>query len=153
SQILYDLRPATQYGVYVTTYTVPSERQSAQSDIQYFTTKPKQPSMPTAVRTESLNSTAISVHWKPPKEPNGVIAFYRIRWQRIRNGHRRLAIRDYCNNPIQHRLLFLDGQVTTTPVPILGCNGTDGLGKSVVSQSILDAQKDYEEAIKMENEI
>ncbi|OQV25431.1 Insulin-like peptide receptor [Hypsibius exemplaris] len=152
SQILYDLRPATQYGVYITTYTVASEKQSAQSDIQYFTTKSKQPSMPTACGL-SRSTPLPSAFTGSLQGPNGVIAFYRIRCRESKTVHRRLAIRDYCNNPIQHRPLFLDGQVTTTPVPILGCNGTDGLGKPVVPQSILDAQKDYEEAIKMENEI
>ncbi|OQV25436.1 hypothetical protein BV898_01112 [Hypsibius exemplaris] len=51
--------------------------QSAQSDIQYFTTKSKQPSMPTAVRTESLTPLH-SVQLEASKEPNGVIASYQF---------------------------------------------------------------------------
>ena len=86
--------------MYVSTYTIASERQGAQSAIVYFSTLSKQPSKPVAVTTESVSSSEIRVYWQPPAEPNGQINHYNVRWQRlIRFDHRlKLRERDYCQN-------------------------------------------------------
>jgi hypothetical protein len=91
----------------VTTYTVASEKSGAQSDIIYFSTLSSQPTKPVAVRTESINSSAIAVHWRKPFDSNGVIAYYHVRWQKMKDQHKHLSVRNYCNNrEFLRRIIF-----------------------------------------------
>ena len=54
ASILYNLKPATQYAIYVQTYTVARAKSDAISSIQYLTTKPAGEYWNTAASTELL---------------------------------------------------------------------------------------------------
>ncbi|XP_055355643.1 insulin-like peptide receptor [Paramacrobiotus metropolitanus] len=147
------LKPARQYAVYVTTFTISTERKGGQTDIMYFTTRPKQPSKPLEVRTESVGPHDIKVYWKPPKEPNGPVTYYRVRWYKARAPADRLTERNYCKQPIQRpRNYFEELTTTTTPRPDLcPCNATlGGPGGPGAVQRLPDEEM-MKDTIDMEN--
>ncbi|XP_022901274.1 insulin-like receptor isoform X1 [Onthophagus taurus] len=75
---LKDLKPYTQYALYVKTYTIAQEQSGARSDIWYFRTNPGQPSSPTFLNLRANSSSTIEATWLPPKNPNGNLTHYRV---------------------------------------------------------------------------
>jgi insulin receptor len=62
--LLAHLEPYTQYAYYVKTYTLSTEKNGAQSPIQYFTTSPGQPDIVQNLRAISNSSSEIvSLYW------------------------------------------------------------------------------------------
>lgn len=91
---LTNLEPFTQYAFYVKAYTLSTEQNGAQSDIQYIRTQAGQPSTVLNVDVVVKNSSMITVTWKPPKKINGELSHYvvKIRMLEITDDNPR----DYC---------------------------------------------------------
>ncbi|ALC45735.1 CG3837 [Drosophila busckii] len=81
--IIYNLKPYTQYAYFVKTLTRTDYhmRIDAYSEISYFRTLPSKPSPVSRIYGSSEHSTEITVHWWPPRRPNGVIASYIINYE------------------------------------------------------------------------
>ncbi len=56
---LTNLKPYTQYAYYVKTYTIASETEGGQTNIEYFRTKPWQPGMVQKMKVEANGSSSI----------------------------------------------------------------------------------------------
>ncbi|XP_060876851.1 insulin-like receptor [Metopolophium dirhodum] len=96
--LITGLKPYTQYAYYVKTYTMASESNGAQSDINYFRTMPGTPSPPQNLRVKSVTADSISIEWMPPAEPNGELKHYIIKYTSINISGDSLLKRDYCQN-------------------------------------------------------
>ncbi|XP_026678999.1 insulin-like growth factor 1 receptor, partial [Diaphorina citri] len=124
-QIIPNLKPFTQYAYYVRTYTIATERNGAQSPIQYFLTKPNTPSVPRELIATPLSSSEIEISWKPPEKPNGNVTHYYIVGSWERDDPMIIETRNYCQEPV-----ILTGSggpaVTTTTVatPTTPAGGT-----------------------------
>ncbi|XP_066294310.1 tenascin-X-like isoform X3 [Branchiostoma lanceolatum] len=73
------LRPATEYEIYLTAYTVGGESEHSQST--FVRTLAGVPGAPASIRASSLGSEAIEVFWQPPPQSNGEILGYRLQYQ------------------------------------------------------------------------
>lgn len=91
---LTNLEPFTQYAFYVKAYTLSTEQNGAQSDIQYIRTQAGQPSAVLNVEVVVKNSSMVSVTWDPPRRINGELSYYivKIRMLEISDDNPR----DYC---------------------------------------------------------
>ncbi|VVC26261.1 Hypothetical protein CINCED_3A024692 [Cinara cedri] len=98
--LLTGLKPYTQYAYYVKTYTMASESNGAQSEINYFRTMPGTPSAPQFLHVVSETSDSITIEWLPPVEPNGKIVGYRIIYSSNNISWDSLLKRDYCQNSV-----------------------------------------------------
>nr|CAD7572194.1 unnamed protein product [Timema californicum] len=102
-KLLQPLKPNTQYGFYVETYSVTNSstvNKGGRSKIQYFMTKPDRPSFPTNVFGFSNSSSEIVMQWEPPLHPNGVLTKYIISGMWQRDNQKFLDQRNYCQYPI-----------------------------------------------------
>nr|CAD7403900.1 unnamed protein product [Timema cristinae] len=102
-KLLQPLKPNTQYGFYVETYSVTNSstvNKGGRSKIQYFMTKPDRPSFPTNVYGFSNSSSEIVMQWEPPLHPNGVLTKYIISGMWQRDNQKFLDQRNYCQHPI-----------------------------------------------------
>lgn len=103
SHILPHLKPYTQYGLYIKTYTIASETKGAQSDIIYFKTEPDTPSQPRSLNARAQSSSEILIEWEEPNQPNGEVTHYVVTGTRVEQ----LATdfinqRDFCLEPVTH---------------------------------------------------
>lgn len=80
--ILVDLKAATQYAIYVRSYTLSGADTGVKSDIHYFTTREKEPSAPTNVLIHAVSSSKLRVIWGPPEDPNGNVTRYQLTWSK-----------------------------------------------------------------------
>ncbi|KAI1301322.1 Insulin receptor [Halotydeus destructor] len=98
-ELITGLKAFTRYALYIKTYTVASETRGGVTDIQYFYTSPDTPMFPIDLVARSQSHNEISLEWKPPKKPNGIIAYYKIRaTKQISSVFRE---RDYCDEPVE----------------------------------------------------
>ncbi|KAI9561263.1 putative insulin receptor [Daphnia sinensis] len=78
--IITNLKPYTQYAIYVQTYTVAPQhsgkRIGARSLILYERTSPAEPDQPEDLRAYANSSSELIIEWKPPINPNGIVSFY-----------------------------------------------------------------------------
>ncbi|GFV13978.1 putative molluscan insulin-related peptide(s) receptor receptor beta chain [Trichonephila clavipes] len=95
-----DLKPFTQYALYIRTYTTASGRQGAQSSIVYFKTEPDTPTPPVNIKARSTLHGEIVISWKPPKHPNGNVTYYIVEGIYEEDTSYFLAQRNYCLEPI-----------------------------------------------------
>nr|XP_023021383.1 insulin-like receptor [Leptinotarsa decemlineata] len=86
-QLLPSLKPYTQYAFYVRTYTIASERNGSQSEIQYFRTLPSMPSSPVNLQVISTSYDSLRITWAPPTHPNGQITHYIVSGKKHQNGY------------------------------------------------------------------
>ncbi|XP_078687345.1 usherin-like isoform X3 [Branchiostoma floridae x Branchiostoma belcheri] len=77
--LISGLRPATEYEIYLTAYTVGGESERSQS--AFVRTLAGVPGAPASIRASSLGSEAIEVSWQPPSQSNGEILGYRLHYQ------------------------------------------------------------------------
>ncbi|XP_078605593.1 usherin-like isoform X2 [Branchiostoma floridae x Branchiostoma japonicum] len=77
--LISGLRPATEYEIYLTAYTVGGESERSQS--AFVRTLAGAPGAPASIRASSLGSEAIEVSWQPPPQSNGEILGYRLHYQ------------------------------------------------------------------------
>ncbi|XP_035684441.1 tenascin-X-like [Branchiostoma floridae] len=77
--LISGLRPATEYEIYLTAYTVGGESERSQS--AFVRTLVGAPGAPASIRASSLGSEAIEVSWQPPPQSNGEILGYRLHYQ------------------------------------------------------------------------
>lgn len=96
--VLTNLKPYTQYAFYIKTYTIASEQHGAESHIQYFTTKPAQPSIPRQISITSNSSDSLIIKWAPPKSPNGNITHYIVSGIKYKSTMK--LSRDYCKDVV-----------------------------------------------------
>uniref|UniRef100_A0A8C3AWX1 Tyrosine-protein kinase receptor n=1 Tax=Cyclopterus lumpus TaxID=8103 RepID=A0A8C3AWX1_CYCLU len=94
--LLSNLKPWTQYAVFVKAITLMVEDKhlpSAKSKVVYIRTTP---SMPQEVRAYSNSTTQLVVRWSPPISPNGNQTYYLVRWQQQAED-RELYQHNYCS--------------------------------------------------------
>lgn len=91
---LTNLEPFTQYAFYVKAYTLSTEQNGAQSQIQYIRTQAGQPSSVLNVDGIVKNSSMITLTWEPPKKMNGQLSHYIVRFQMVEISDENQ--RDYC---------------------------------------------------------
>lgn len=99
THIVPDLKPFTQYALYVRTYMISRtvNVEGAQSDIIYFRTKPYIPSPPKDLTAHSNSSSEILIAWRPPDHPNGNVTKYII--QAVMEDEEPYR-NDYCKEPL-----------------------------------------------------
>ncbi|XP_071971154.1 insulin receptor-related protein isoform X2 [Engystomops pustulosus] len=104
SVTLQNLKPWTQYAIYVRaiTLTTAEEGESfgAQSDVVYIRTKPAAPTVPQDVMIMSNSTSHLIVRWKPPRQRNGNISYYLVLWQQMVEDHE-LYSNDYCTKGLK----------------------------------------------------
>lgn len=91
---LTNLEPYTQYAFYVKAYTLSTEQNGAQSEIQYVRTRAGQPSVVLNVDVVVKNSTTITVTWEPPRRINGELSHYIVKVRMVESTE--VNPRDYC---------------------------------------------------------
>ncbi|KAG9467449.1 hypothetical protein GDO78_014924, partial [Eleutherodactylus coqui] len=104
SVTLLNLKPWTQYAIYVRAITLTTaeegQRFGAQSDVVYIRTKPAAPTVPQDVMIMSNSSSHLIVRWKPPTQRNGNISYYLVLWQQMVEDQE-LYINDYCTKGLK----------------------------------------------------
>ncbi|XP_053561309.1 insulin receptor-related protein [Bombina bombina] len=104
SVTLLNLKPWTQYAIYVRAITLTTEEEGrnfgAQSDVVYIRTKPAAPTVPQDVIIISNSSSNLIVRWKPPTQRNGNITYYLVLWQQM-SEDAELYINDYCTKGLK----------------------------------------------------
>ncbi|KAM8921479.1 insulin receptor-related protein [Pelodytes ibericus] len=102
--ILTNLKPWTQYAIYVRAITLTTTEEGrnfgAQSDVVYIRTKPAAPTVPQDVMIMSNSSSHLIVRWKPPTQRNGNITYYLVLWQQMMEDQK-LYINDYCTKGLK----------------------------------------------------
>ncbi|XP_014665366.1 PREDICTED: insulin-like peptide receptor isoform X2 [Priapulus caudatus] len=130
TELLGDLKPYTQYAVYVKTYTIARESQGAQSNIFYFTTKSSEPTPPRSV-TVKADVNSLRINWEAPLHPNGIITHYEVRFQQIPDDPENYKDWNVCSDIRHKKGHDSDGETSTPPqVPTIPKpttpTGTDG---------------------------
>ncbi|KAG8449906.1 hypothetical protein GDO86_016543 [Hymenochirus boettgeri] len=101
---LTNLKPWTQYAIYVRAITLTTEEKGrnfgAQSDVAYIRTKPAAPTVPQDVMIKSNSSSHLIVRWKPPTQRNGNITYYLVLWQQMAED-KELYLNDYCTKGLK----------------------------------------------------
>ncbi|XP_075137279.1 insulin receptor-related protein [Leptodactylus fuscus] len=101
---LFNLKPWTQYAIYVRAITLHTEEEGrgfgAQSDVVYIRTKPAAPTVPQDVMIMSNSSSHLIVRWKPPRQRNGNLTYYLVLWQLIVEDQE-LYSNDYCTKGLK----------------------------------------------------
>ena len=100
TSLLVQLRPWTQYAVFVKTYTTSNTQFGARSKLIYFRTAPSVPTVPSDLKARAMTPGELHVTWNPPNQPNGNVTHYEVYWRRRELDPRSYAPRDYCNNPL-----------------------------------------------------
>lgn len=98
--LLLNLKPWTQYAVYVQTYTTSSAKYGAISSIVYFTTLPYYPTIPDKLRVKALAPGTLKIMWNPPANPHGNVTHYELYWRKRPLVHEKFNERDYCSEPL-----------------------------------------------------
>ncbi|KAM4690059.1 insulin receptor-related protein [Rhinophrynus dorsalis] len=104
SVILPNLKPWTQYAIYVRAITLTTDEEGrnlgAQSDVVYIRTKPAAPTVPQDVMIMSNSTSHLIVRWKPPTQRNGNITYYLVLWQQMVEDQE-LYNNDYCTKGLK----------------------------------------------------
>ncbi|XP_061172989.1 insulin-like peptide receptor isoform X2 [Saccostrea echinata] len=100
TSLLLNLKPWTQYAVYVQTYTTSSAKFGAISKIVYFTTLPYYPTIPDKLRVKALAPGTLKIMWNPPSNPHGNVTHYEVYWRKRPLVHEKFNERDYCSEPL-----------------------------------------------------
>ncbi|CAH1796561.1 unnamed protein product [Owenia fusiformis] len=98
--LLVELKPWTQYALYVKTYSIRSATNGAISDIIYFTTKPDTPSSPQNLDVHS-RQRELKLTWEKPERPNGNVTTYKIYYVKRRINKAEYDLRNYCENKLR----------------------------------------------------
>ncbi|XP_024940155.1 insulin-like peptide receptor [Cephus cinctus] len=99
SNLVTDLKPFTQYAVYVKTFTSRSKNNFdpvGLSNIIFFRTKSDIPTVPMNVNSFPTSDKEIVVEWDPPEMPNGPIGYYIVSGFIRPDDQEALSTRDYC---------------------------------------------------------
>ncbi|XP_050497330.1 insulin-like receptor [Diabrotica virgifera virgifera] len=137
-----NLESYTQYAFYVKTYTIASERNGAQSEIQYFRTLPSMPLPPSNLNVISNASDSLYITWGPPSRPNGPITHYEIR-KKIRDDQSYNQEHDYCSDHTPKE----EAHSTTKPPPLHNCQCESS------TQSTTQFDEGAEERIQFEDNL
>ncbi|XP_040190512.1 insulin receptor-related protein-like isoform X2 [Rana temporaria] len=104
SVTLMNLKPWTQYAIYVRAISLTTadegSNSGAQSDVVYIRTKPAAPTVPQDVLIMSNSSTHLIVRWKPPTQRNGNLSYYLVLWQQLAEDEA-LYHNDYCTKGLK----------------------------------------------------
>ncbi|XP_056021824.1 insulin-like peptide receptor isoform X4 [Ostrea edulis] len=100
TSLLLNLKPWTQYAVYVQTYTTSSAKFGAISNIVYFTTLPYYPTIPDKLRVKALAPGTLKIMWNPPSNPHGNVTHYEVYWRKRPLVHEKFNERNYCTEPL-----------------------------------------------------
>ncbi|CAG9816610.1 unnamed protein product [Phaedon cochleariae] len=84
---LQNLKPYTDYALYMKTYTIASERNGSQSEMKYFRTSPSMPTSPLNLHVVSNSSDSLRISWSPPAHPYGHITHYIVSGKKHQNGY------------------------------------------------------------------
>ncbi|XP_046545337.1 putative molluscan insulin-related peptide(s) receptor [Haliotis rubra] len=99
-ELVFGLKPWTQYAAYIQTYSLATANEAANSELMFFTTHPSKPTTPTDLEVYSEEQGELRVRWNPPKRPNGNVTHYYVYWQLQELETEAFDKRDYCDNPI-----------------------------------------------------
>ncbi|CAG2100850.1 unnamed protein product, partial [Medioppia subpectinata] len=102
THIIPQLKPFTQYALYIKTYTIASEKKGAQSPVIYFKTQEDTPSQPRKLTARSDTPTEIFIEWDEPSRPNGEVTHYLVTGTPNSRELDSLNERNYCTEPITH---------------------------------------------------
>lgn len=91
---LVNLEPFKQYAFYVKAYTLSTEQNGAQSEIQYIRTQAGTPSPVPNVDGVVKNSSMVSLTWDPPRKINGKLSHYIVKIKMVDLPYD--SQRDYC---------------------------------------------------------
>ncbi|XP_074651853.1 insulin-like peptide receptor [Tubulanus polymorphus] len=94
--LLTDLKPWTQYAIYVETYTTAMANEGAMSELIYVKTLPESPTHPRDLNVEMKNPGELYVTWSPPRHPNGNVTHYFVYWAPQQIEAAEFDKRDYC---------------------------------------------------------
>ncbi|KAF7492360.1 Insulin receptor [Sarcoptes scabiei] len=92
--VIAELKPYTQYALYIKTYTIDTATKGAQSEIIYFHTSPDVPSQPLNLFAKAEKHNSIYVKWDPPSKPNGEVTLYHVKASK---DELQIIHRDYCS--------------------------------------------------------
>ncbi|XP_069595251.1 insulin receptor [Ranitomeya imitator] len=102
--LLRNLKPWTQYAVFVKTLVSSSDERArpygAKSEIIYIRTNETTPSVPLDPFSISNASSQIILKWKAPSEPNGNVTHYLVYWQEQPEDSELVEL-DYCMKGIK----------------------------------------------------
>lgn len=93
-----NLTPNTLYAYYIKTYAS-SRSIGGQTEIKRFKTLSDNPSVVLDVKAYSSNSSSVTLTWKPPQHPNGVISYYDIMVYYQEDNPTLTTQRNYCRFP------------------------------------------------------
>lgn len=111
THIIPELKPFTQYALYIKTYTIASASRGAQSAILYFKTQPAMPTQPRSLFAKATKHNEIKIKWDSPSKPNGDITHYIV----TASKDELVPVnRDFCSDSIIKR----ENRIPTTPVPL-----------------------------------
>ncbi|XP_054160500.1 insulin receptor-like [Oppia nitens] len=102
THIIPQLKPYTQYALYIKTYTIASETKGAQSAVHYFKTEEDTPSQPRKLSARSENSLEIMIEWEEPSRPNGEVTHFLVTATQDMQEIEFSSDRNYCLEPITH---------------------------------------------------
>ncbi|GFO40985.1 tyrosine-protein kinase receptor [Plakobranchus ocellatus] len=95
-----ELKPFTNYAVYVQAYTLSTASHSAMTQVKTFTTNPFNPSKPRNVEVIANGPHELRVKWTEPKKPNGIIDHYVVSYEKEELIKSEFDKRDYCKHPV-----------------------------------------------------
>ncbi|CAG5127642.1 unnamed protein product, partial [Candidula unifasciata] len=96
---LKDLKAYTTYAVYIQAYVLPTATHSAVTNVETFITDPFYPSEPLDLEVSSNDPKELTLKWKPPKFPNGIVTHYTVTYQKQKFSTKSFEQRDYCHDP------------------------------------------------------
>ncbi|KAL5004286.1 hypothetical protein ScPMuIL_017742 [Solemya velum] len=100
TDFISNLKPYTQYAVYVQTYMISTAKKRAMSPIIYFRTAPSAPSSPRDVTVKAIHPGQLQISWEPPTNPYGIVSHYMVYWQYHKISAEEYDIRNYCTDPL-----------------------------------------------------
>ncbi|XP_068181177.1 neural cell adhesion molecule L1.2 isoform X1 [Antennarius striatus] len=80
-KVISDLRPYSHYSLEVTVFN--SKGEGPPSEKESFKTHEGVPGPPTNLILESPSETEMTLHWRPPHQPNGVLIGYLLQYQQV----------------------------------------------------------------------
>lgn len=131
-----NLEPHTQYGFYVTMYTV--DLFGAKSALCYETTLPARPTELSRLGAVSNKTSEIHVYWEPPKVINGNMKEYVLTWIPLEYNVSLIRMRNYCEYPLTYTS-EIDAFKSELPVrPTFGKDCCPNSRRSVTSHRFKD---------------
>ncbi|KAL4655476.1 neural cell adhesion molecule L1.1-like isoform X1 [Arapaima gigas] len=103
-EVLKDLRPYSKYQMTMTAYN--SKGEGPHSKQHNFHTPEGVPGAPASLRFDSPSETSLTLYWHPPRDPNGKLISYKLRYHEImENDNSVMTIMDIEDPHVHHKTL------------------------------------------------